>query len=307
MIANFFKKTKPIHAIFIAVAFFIFYLASIIFVEQPNFSLFLLLEKIGILLFFPVIFFLIRFINRKNFLSGQDSYLLLVLLLLFGVFPETMQVNKIFIAHFFLLLAFRRMYSIRSFRNVKQKVFDSGFWIGIASLFYIWSALFLILVLIAIFVYKSERIRNVIIMVVGFLTPLFLAFTYYFWNDQTVEFFQKYIFEYSFSTGIFQNLKYMIPFVFISGLSLISLIITRVKTNKLSNDLKPSWPLILGHYLLSTYIIMLAPELNSVVFILMFFPVSVLIANLLQIIPFKNLREIVVYSFLMLIFGVFFL
>ena len=99
----------------------------------------------------------------------------------------------------------------------------------------------------------------------------------------------------------------MIPFVFVSILSLIALVITRVKINNLANDLKPSWPLILGHYLLSAYIILLAPELNTVIFIFIFFPVSILTANLLQIIPFKNLREIIVYSFLLLIFGVYFL
>lgn len=307
MIANFFKKTKPIHAIFIAVSFFVFYLASIIFVERPEFSLLLLLERTGILLVFPVIFFLIRFINRKNYLSGQDSYLLLILLLLFGLFPETMQVNEVFVSHFFLLLAFRRTYSIRSFKNINQKVFDSGFWIGVASLFHIWSSLFLGLVLIAVFVYNSERIRNVIIMVVGFSTPLFLAFTYYFWNDQTAAFYQKFIFEYSISIGLFEMMKYKIPFVFIVILSIIALIITRMKINSLSNDLKPSWPLVLVHYFLSIYIILLAPESNGVVFIFMFFPVSVFIANLLQIIPYKNIREIVVYSFLLLILGVYFL
>jgi hypothetical protein len=307
MIANFFKKTKPIHAIFIALAFFVFYLASIIVVEQAKFSLFLLLERTIILIIFPVIFFLIRFINRKNFLSGQDSYMLLVLLLLFGLFPETMQINEIFVAHFFLLLSFRRTYSIRSLKNIKQKVFDGGFWIGVAALFYIWSALFLILVLIAIFIYKSEKIRSVIIMLVGFLTPLFLTFTYYFWNDNTFEYFQKFIFEYSFSIGIFYNSKYMIPFVFISILSFVSLVIIRVKINSLANDLKPSWPLILGHYLLSVCLIFLAPELNTVILIFVFFPVSVLTANLLQLIPFQNLREIIIYSFVLLIFGVYFL
>lgn len=307
MIANFFKKTKPIHAIFICVLFLLFYLVSIFLVEKPDFSFLLVLKKTGFLLFFLVLFFLIRFINRKNQLSGQDSYVLLVLVLLFGMFPRTMIVNKIVIAHFFLLFSFRRVYSIRSFKNVKQKVFDSAFWIGIASLFYMWSAVFLLIILVAVFVYKKQEIRNSIIAIVGFITPLFLVFTYCFMIDNSSAFFVKLFFEYSLSLANFNSLQYLVPICFIGVFTIISIVIVRLKINSLANDLKPSYILLTSHFLIAIYIILLSPEKNGSEFVFMFFPIAILSANMLQLIKHKILREVVVYSFFLVALGVYFL
>ncbi len=307
MIANFFKKTKPIHAIFISLLFLVFYLSSIFLVEKPNFSFWLILKKGGFLLFFLALFFLIRFINRKNQLSGQDSYFLLVLALLFGMFPRTMIVNEIVIAHFFLLLSFRRVYSIRSNKNVKQKVFDSAFWVGIASLFYMWSAVFLLLIFVAILVCKKQKIRNSIIVLIGFITPLFLVFTYCFVTDNSVAFFDALFFEYNLSFANFNSLQYLIPIYFISVVTIVSMVIVRLKINALANDLKPSYMLLICHFLIAIYIVLLSPEKNGSEFILVFFPIAIFSANLVQLIKHTILREVVVYSFFLVALGVYFL
>ena len=146
MIANFFKKTKPINSFFIGVLFLVYYILFLIYIDTTPFSFLELLKKSGLLLLFLTTFFLVRFINRKNYLSGQSAYVLLFLAMLFGVFPETMNVGNVFISHLALLLGFRRLYSVKSNKLVKQKIFDFGFWVGVASLFYMWSSIFLFLI-----------------------------------------------------------------------------------------------------------------------------------------------------------------
>lgn len=307
MIANFFSKTKPIHAVLISVIFLVFYMMAILVVEQPEFSFFLLLSKLTLLIGFLVLFFMIRFINRKNHLSGQDSFVLLILALLFAMFPRTMIVDDIAVAHFLLLFSFRRVYSIRSYKNVKQKVFDSAFWIGIATLIYSWSFLFILLVFGAIIVYKKQEIRNSLIAIVGLITPLFLSFTYYFVTDSTQLFYERLIFEYSFSLSNYSFLQYIIPVVFLVVFVLISLVFVRVKINALTNDIKPSIELLLIHLILATSILLVTPDKIGSEFVFAFFPICIFVADALQLLSNKIIKEVVVYSFCLVALSVYFL
>ena len=83
-----------------------------------------------------------------------------------------------FVSNFILLFAFRRIYSLRSGLRTKEKLFDGAFWIGVASWFYIWSLLFMVLVYVGIYIFRKADLRNAIIPLVGFVTPVFLSFTY---------------------------------------------------------------------------------------------------------------------------------
>jgi len=297
MIANFFKKSKPIHAIFISVLFLLYYILAVVFVEKPTFSVGMVFTKVGFLFFFLVLFFLIRFINRKNQLSDLNSYVLLVLAILFGIFPKTMEVQNVFYAHFFLILAFRRIYSIKTNKNIKQKIFDSAFWIGIATLFYNWSSLFLILIFIAIIVYKKQEIRNFIIPIVGFFTPLFLAFTYYFVTDDVVEFNRKLSFEFSFVFDF--NLGILILLI----LSIIAIISISLKINSLKNDLKVSWLLVIFHLLISIAVVILSPNKSGQELLFLFFPMAIIIANFIGILSNKIFKEVLVIGLLLLSFS----
>ena len=122
--------------------------------------------------------FVINFIIRKNALTEDNSYAILFYILLVCYFPNSFVNEGVFISNFILLLAFRRIYSLRSSIQTKEKIFDSAFWIGIATLFYVWSLFYLILVYAAIFIFRKIDWRNFIIPLVGVLTPIFLSYTY---------------------------------------------------------------------------------------------------------------------------------
>ncbi|WP_394330333.1 DUF6427 family protein [Urechidicola croceus] len=275
--------------------------------KNLNFSFLEVFVQLGILLLFVVIFFLIRFINRKNFLSGLNSYVLLLFAVLFGIFPKTLELQNIFIAHFFLLLFFRRVYSIRTNKNIKQKLFDSGFWIAVASIFYIWCMLFLILVYIAILVNDKKQTRHLIIPLVGFATPYFILLTYYIFTDNFDVFLDYLVFKYSLDFGGYLQLNVLFPAIFLLIISVWGIL--KVSTNifSLTNDLKPSWLLIITHFIIALYIAIFAVEKNGSSFIFTFFPIAIIIANYLQILELKISKEIVIYSLLILSISIYFL
>ena len=298
MIANFFQKTKPIHAIIISGLFLVYFFAAIFVVEPPPFSFLLILKKLGLLFVFIILFFLVRFINRKNFLSEMNAYVLLILAILFGAFPKAMGMDNLFIAHFLLLFSFRRIYSIRTFKSVSQKLFDSGFWIGTACLFYSFSAVFLVLVFATALVHKKNSIRNILIPIVGFITPLFLAFTYFFITNDVTSFYQKLIVVYSFDFDEYLKWSILIPFTVLTVLTVMSLVLVSIKSASLSNDFKQSWLLIIIHFLCSVYIILMAPSKDGSELLFAFFPLIIMITNYLQLLNRNIFREIVVYTLL---------
>jgi len=298
MIANFFQKTKPIHAIIISGLFLVYFLASIFVVDQPPFSFLLILKKVGLLLALLILFFLVRFINRKNYLSEMNAYVLLILAILFGTFPKAMEMNNQFIAHFLLLFSFRRIYSVRTFKSVNQKLFDSGFWIGVAMLFYSFSAVFLVLAFATALVHKKNSIRTILIPIVGFITPLFLAFTYFFMTDDIESFYQKLIFVYSFDFDKYLELLILIPITVLGVLTIISFGIVSIKSASLSNDFKQSWLLIIIHLLCGIYLVLMAPSKNGSEIVFLFFPMAIMITNYLQLLRRNIFKEVVVYALL---------
>jgi len=106
----------------------------------------------------------VDFVVKRNKLTGTNSFAILFFVLLFVVFPETLGDSKAIFTSFFLLLAMRRLLSIKSLKNIKLKIFDASLWICISSIFYEWALLYLLLVLAAIYIYDPKNIRNWLVL-----------------------------------------------------------------------------------------------------------------------------------------------
>jgi len=120
--------------------------------------------SIGILTILLFSVFVVDFIVKRNKLTGTNSFAILFFTLLFVVFPETLGDNNAIFTSFFLLLAMRRLLSIKSLKNIKLKIFDAGLWICISSVFYEWALLYLLLVFAAIYIYDPKNIRNWLVL-----------------------------------------------------------------------------------------------------------------------------------------------
>jgi len=169
MISSIFEKTKPVNFIILLVFLFLFYWSVQFYLFDLNLNevdIALSLCILSILLFSVII---VDFIVKRNKLTGSNSFAILFFTLLFVVFPETLGDKNAIFTTFFLLLAMRRLLSIKSLKNIKLKIFDAGLWICISSVFYEWALLYLLLVVVAIYIYDSKNIRNwLVLLSVGF-------------------------------------------------------------------------------------------------------------------------------------------
>ncbi|PID68832.1 MAG: hypothetical protein CR989_04060 [Flavobacteriales bacterium] len=293
MLANFFNKSTPFHTLVIVLFVLLIMLIVAFQADILSFNPSFLLKEIAIFLLLIGSFFMVHFINFKNKLVKENAYDLLIFLILIALFHNiTLHINLI-LTHLILLFAFRRIYSLRSPKNVREKIFESGLYIGLATIFYPFSMLYLILCIAAVLIFERRTIRNIFIPIVGFMVPLFLYGTYLFLTDQFSPDFI--VFNTNFSYSAYNNFTILIPITLLITLLLWTIFSSTVKVLAVNNEFKSFWILVLVHLALSIFISIPAPVKDGSEFIFLFFPSLVLFTNYLQMATDHWFKEVFIY------------
>jgi len=304
MLARFFHKSEPIGFVSLILLLFIYTLIE--FFNSLNFTISLssMLVLLGSFIFFSVIVFFSDFIIRKNELTPANYYAVFILVLLFGLFPTVIHLSSISFSHFFVLLAVRRIYSIRTKKMLLLKLFDSGLYIGVAFLLYPISAIYLLLIYISYFIYIRVINKDLLIPILGFITPIFLAFTYYFIFDKIGEFKNITEINLGYDVAKFADQSLYIPLVGLLFIIVLALYKNIANRHSLDNEGKNSISLVVNH-LVITVILFSFDNLKleeNIQFI--FLPVAVLVGNLILLTKKGWLKEMLLYTILLLTFFV---
>ena len=208
MIANFFNQSKPINFLVLLLTGLLIFSVTIaihVFTENRVYSL--LGIAFNLSLFFLLLFFH-NFLTTKNRLTRNNTYGLYIFILLFAIFPESLTNMDLMLSNFFLFFSYRRIYSLHSSLDTASKIFDSGLWIGVAFIFYNWSIVFLILAIAALVLFKRLKWNYYIMLLIGFITPLFLYYTYLVLYDKGQNFLSLFQFELSFNFFNYNNFNF---------------------------------------------------------------------------------------------------
>jgi len=305
MIANFFNETKPINFMVLSIMMVLTYIISIIFTFTGEFSLVYFLNKSFYLLLVLFMLFVFDFIIRKNTLTDDNSIALFFYVILFGFFPLSFDNSDLLIANLFLLFSFRKIYSLRTQIRTNEKIFDSAFWIGIASMFYAWSFLYVILVYLAIRIFHKSNPRNIFIPIIGFFVPISILYVYFLMTNQTEVFDSYWQLDFNFNLNNFLQNKYLFPLLFVVLLAIVSIFPTTKKSLIAKQDFKATWNILIAQIVLSLFIVIVAPVKNGSEIIFLFFPLSILYANYIQDIEKYWLKESLLIFTLLVYFGVY--
>lgn len=307
MIANFFSKTKPATIFFLVALLFVYFFTATFLFHSPEISFQFLVKRIGFFIFIALLLLIVNFIVKKNKLTKDNSYALLLMVFLLGTFSDAMFSSDIVFANFALMLGLRKIYSLRSGVDTKLKLFDACFWIGMATLFYSWSIFFVLLVYVGMIVHQKRTVKNLFIPVVGFLTPMLIYFTYCLYFESATFFYNKFSYEFNLDFSSYTTIKLLIPAVFLSMALLWSLLKVTPKVVSVRNNFKFSWDVLINHLLISITIVVLAPIKNGSELFFVIFPSAVMIANLMHHIRSKIIRNMILYAFLLVSVSVYFL
>ena len=293
MLANFLGKSKPINFIILLSLFTCLFLcASFSQFSAQNFNLFSLLKIAGFLGFYFSVFFFYNFIVSKNNLTFDNFYAFFIFTILLSYFLPIIISFKAMITLLLYSLFLRKIYSLKSHKKILKKLFDSGFWLGVLFLINPFTAIFSILIYSAIFLHQKAIIHNLLTPIVGFLIPGVLYCTHCLWFDQLYLFTNLFYFEIPASLSFYADTAFYWTTISVLGLSLLSLIVKSPKTLSINNSFKKSWLLLMLNLSVGVLFALLVPNKNGVELLFLAFPATIIIANGIELIASKFIKNL---------------
>ncbi|PQJ75391.1 DUF6427 family protein [Polaribacter gangjinensis] len=298
MLANFLNKSKPINFIGLMIFFAVCFL-TLNFIDFFNTQLNVndLLQKIVILLIFISIFFIYNFITSKNNLTYDNSFGFYFFTLLMGCFSTIVDYKMLFFTIIYLLFL-RKIYSLQSSKRVLKKLFDAGFWLGILCVFEPKFLLLFLLIYLSAYWHQKITIHTFSVPIIGFLTPVFCYFSYLFWYGNQEILTSMFLKGFSFKMSFFTEEKERI---FMMSLLIITFFAAFLKSSKallINNTFRRSWSLLLINFLVVLSLFFFENDSKNTETLFLVFPISLILANGLELVKKRILIHIFLYLFL---------
>ena len=304
MLASVFSKTRPFNYLVIGILSLVFFILKTISTASADATWVYYAEELGLFLLVFGSIFLTNFIALKNGLTKGNNYALFLFFVFLLFFSSIFQNKNIIISNFLLLLALRRLISLKSLLQTKEKIFDASFWIFLAALFHFWSIFYIVLVFIAIILHVSKDYRNWIIPFIALLAVTILFFLANSLLDNSLMstlLSKTYI---SFDFYYFDNVYQRIALAVFTSISLFAFVLHVFDIPNKALNMQSSHKTILFSFILGVGIYVLSANKNNGSLAFCFAPLAIIGANFIEKIENNWVKEIVVYS--LLAFGVFF-
>jgi len=279
MISSVFDKTNPINFFSVLLIFSLHYwfweLNSADF-HLDSSAVLLFVAKLALVTFSV---FLVEFTVKKNQITSKNTYAILFFILLFGVFSAKVYALSSLVTLFFLLLALRRILSIRSLVSIKLKIFDAALWILVASYFNAFSLYFFIVLFLAIYFYQYNKLKNWLSILIALGTYVLLLAAYL-GIDEFKQFLASH-YQIGLSFHSFEWNSGLLKLLLVLFFSLIAAMVTFRGLSRSLMGRLISVRLVLISFLIAAVIVVSKnQDQHQLVFLL--FPASVLLANALE-------------------------
>ncbi|MFV0542040.1 MAG: DUF6427 family protein [Aestuariibaculum sp.] len=292
MIASIFSKSKSINFV---VAFIITLLAFIMArlnIEWHQVTFAFVLKQLFMLFMCYFTILIAHFIVLKNKLVEQNNLDVLIFSLFFLLFVNTTSNQNILLSNIFVLLGLRRILSLKSVKNTNSKLFDSGFWIALAVLFYFWSILFFVLVIIGSVLHNGNNLKYYLVPLLGIASVFVIgtALSVILYDDFFSIFNINPKINYDFSS--YNSARYLIAITlfFSFGIWASLFYVNHIKNRKKAS--KASIKLIFTTASIALVIIIISPQKAGSEFLFSFAPLTIIMANYIASIQEKWFKEV---------------
>ncbi|MCB0448218.1 MAG: hypothetical protein KDD03_12055 [Gelidibacter sp.] len=300
MISSFFSKTKPIHLVVVSILLLVVFVVAKIFTIHEPLSLELFGKQSAFFIIVWLSLFTLDFFVSKNNLTKKNSYKILMFALFIAVLPESILNSRLLLSNFFVLLALRRIISLRSQKEIKKKLFDAAFWVSIASLLHFWASLFFLLIFAAMILYSIRSIKNWIVPFVGVLTVAIITTSLMMVFNIDYQNYASELIGYSFDFTQLNSVRIiMATTILISYGTWASFFFIKHIKNK-SKSYRPSFVLIIITSILALMIIVVSQNKTGSEFIFLFAPLSIIMTNYLEVTEEKWFKEILIWVLILI-------
>ncbi|MGO3184425.1 MAG: DUF6427 family protein [Aequorivita sp.] len=282
MLTSFFGKSNPINylilAVFIALGYLVGAVSGFNDLITPSFlfvhGFFIIVSVFSMLLF--------DFIIRKNHLTKNNTYAILFFACFMVMLPVIFIQQNILLANIFLILALRRIMSLRSDKNSEKKILDASFWITVASLFYFWSLLFFVPLYIAIVKKPNLNYKQMLIPFTGFFAVIILNTAYHLLVNDSFLWFLEWRDAVSLDFSNYNSASILVPVTVILAFYIWTGVFRISKMSSVSSKSKSNYLLLFYVSLTSFVVALMGPEKTGAEILFILAPLSIIAANYIE-------------------------
>jgi len=271
-----------------------FYLiANVGFFEFSSFGS--IIKEVWVLLLFIMCMVVLNFIAKRNELTQRNAYKTLLFAAFSCMLFEVLRNDDVILANFFVLLAMRRVISLRSQRMTTKKIFDASLWVFVASLFYFWAVLFMVLVFAGIFLHVRQNIKYWLVPFLAFLTVLSITSCFHLYFTDSLYTFSQWFQASEFDFTAYGNPKILAPVSLLLALMIWCSFNYLGILQRASANIRASHTLIFWALVISLAVAIFAPTKNSSELFFFLAPLSVIATNYLQTLDDKWFKEMLLF------------
>lgn len=307
MISSLFGKTRPVNYILVLSVVFVFFSLAQFHPGSgfaPSAHIIWVILSLCCLLFS---LYLVNFIVQRNQLTASDSYAMLLYAQFTILFQDSLRDPMVVIATLFLLLSLRRLISMKSMKDLKEKVFDGALWIFVSSLFVNWALLFLPLVWVYIYFYIPKKFNFWLIPLAAGATVGLTSWSLFYLLGDTGFLFDHFTFSpeyYSITNLQTSSIVKTAGFLF---LVVLSGVISFVKQGKSGQGRLTQLRLLVIVWAFSVLVAFLTGDRAAEAVMFTFFASAVFLARYVESLRRAFFKNLVLYGFTLLAILVFFI
>ncbi len=290
MITTIFSKSQPVNFVIIAILMVLCFVLFQIQNETWD-SVIIIATKISVFLLLTLAILLSNFIGNKNNLQKNSAFSILFHVLFIVLIPDVFSNLNMACANVLVFFAVRRLISMQSQIDVKQKILDASILIFTATLFKFWAILFIFLVFAAIVFYASRDYRNWVVPYVALfatvITFVFIAllinpdFIDVFWNSRFINS------NFDYFQNSFQNLS--ISFYTTICVLFIANMVFIYPRKSLTTH--PHYKILMFAFVIGILFFIITPNKNNGSLLFTFAPMSIFVANYFDSVETKWIKE----------------
>jgi hypothetical protein len=296
MLTNFFKKSTPINYAVVVILLLLFFMIYQFNFFQEIVNIRVLAKKAVLFVFIMASIFITDFIAQKNRLVKSNTFSIFLYLLFLLFFPDVFNDFNTITANFFILLAFRRLVSLDSQKQLKEKIFDASVWVFIATLFQFWSVIFIVLVYVSILFNAANDYKNWLIPFVAFgvITVLFVLFSLIFQVDLTAFFESKIqtVYELNYFLNPFQNWAFSVYSTTVFFFSTVFVF----SFSRLALQTQSAFKKIISFLIISAVMFLISSNKSNNLLLFSVAPMTIITTNYIETTKLKTHQEFVLIS-----------
>ena len=228
-------------------------------------------------------------VNKLKLMSRPNYLPAMCFLLISAFFSEWNRLSSAMIVNTLLLWIWSSLNRLQQGDRPKTILFNAGFALGLCNFFYSYSFTFGLVIFAALLLYRSTRLNEYLVPLLGYLTPYYFILAYRYWTDNWL--WRDYLLNLNFSLPKMPDTQWALTGVLlILALALAGLYFVQQQSGKMLIQARKSWVLLLFYLLIS----LLVPFVNADFgyWVLCLVPLSAFMACAFMYMPGKRFKNV---------------